>query len=98
MAASLQALDAVERLGRGQQDDSGRAALFSHWTRDYYWLTGRLLGAPTPRLAEAFEVGERLRARVLLEHLTRAGLPQPERRAVDFEDAHERLRQRMVQT
>ena len=35
-------------------------------------------GARTPQLAQAFEVGERLRARVLLEHLTRAGLPQAE--------------------
>ena len=45
MAASLQALDAVERLRARQQDDTGRAALFSHWTRDYYWLAGRLLDA-----------------------------------------------------
>ena len=46
MATSLQALDAVERLRARQQDDSGRAALFSNWTHDYYWLTGRLLDAP----------------------------------------------------
>jgi tetratricopeptide (TPR) repeat protein len=74
MRASLQALDAVERLRARQENDDRRAELFSSWTRDYYWLAGRLLDARTPRVAEAFEVGERLRARELLEHLTRAGL------------------------
>ena len=98
MAASLQALDAVERLRARQQDDSGRAALFSNWTRDYYWLTGRLLEAGAPHLAEAFEVGERLRARVLLEHLTRAGLPRNERSAPDRAEARQRLQERIVQT
>jgi CHAT domain-containing protein len=73
--ASLQALDAIERLRARQQDQDRRAELFSSWTRDYYWLAGRLLEARTPRLAEAFEVGERLRARELLEHLARARLP-----------------------
>ena len=77
MQASLQALDAIERLRSRQEDDTSRAALFSHWTRDYYWLTGRLLDASTPRASQAFEVGERLRTRVLLEHLARAGLADP---------------------
>ena len=98
MAASMQALDAVERLRARQKDDAGRAALFSNWTHDYYWLTGRLLDTPTPHLAEAFEVGERLRARVLLEHLTRAGLPQAAHRAPDLEDARQRQQARVVQT
>jgi CHAT domain-containing protein len=74
MRASLEALDAIERLRARQGDDTSRAALFSHWTRDYYWLAGRLLQADTPQWPEAFEVGERLRTRVLLEHLARAGL------------------------
>ena len=77
MRASLQALDAIERLRARQEDQDRRAELFSSWTRDYYWLAGRLLDAKTPRPAEAFAVGERLRARELLEHLTRAGLPSP---------------------
>lgn len=72
--ASLQALDAIERLRLRQHDADTRAALFSHWTRDYYWLAGRLLLAGTARVPEAFAVGERLRARVLLEQLARAGL------------------------
>src|SRR5688572_4246602 len=97
MAASLQALDAVERLRARQQDDSGRVALFSNWTHDYYWLTGRLLDARTPHLSQAFEVGERLRTRVLLEHLTRAGLPQAEGRAPGVEDGRARLQARIVQ-
>jgi CHAT domain-containing protein len=75
MQASLDALEAIERLRGRQEDEASRAALFSHWTRDYYWLAGRLLEADTPRSSEAFAVGERLRARVLLEHLARAGLP-----------------------
>lgn len=74
MEASMEALDAIERLRSRQQDDGTRAALFSHWTRDYYWLAGQLLELDTPRPARAFDVGERLRTRVLLEHLTRAGL------------------------
>jgi CHAT domain-containing protein len=79
MKASLQALQAIEALRARQQDKDSRAALFSTWTRDYYWLAGRLLDAKTPRLAEAFEVGERLRARELLEHLTRSGSQQAEK-------------------
>ncbi len=83
VAASLQALDAVERLRHRQTDEDGRAGVFSSWTRDYQWLTGQLLAANPPRLQQAFEVGERLRARVLLDRLAQAGLPaagQPRRR------------------
>jgi hypothetical protein len=74
IAASLEALRAIERLRANQKDDVSRATLFANWTRDYHWLTGRLLESRPPRLAEAFEVGERLRARVLLESLERAGV------------------------
>jgi hypothetical protein len=75
IAESLQALDAIERLRSAQRDEAGRAAVFGNWTRDYYWLAGQLLQADPPRLDQAFAIGERLRARVLLEHLGRAGLP-----------------------
>lgn len=99
MVGSLEALDAIERLRARQQDDGARAALFGHWTRDYAWLTGRLLDARTPRVAAAFEVGERLRARVLLEQLARprigdsatAGDTAPD-------DVARRLRQQIVDT
>ena len=69
---SMQALDAVERLRAAQRSDAARAGLFSNWTRDYYWLAGRLLANEPPLIDRAFEVGERLRARVLLEHLAQA--------------------------
>ena len=71
---SMQALDAVERLRAAQRSDAARAGLFSNWTRDYYWLAGRLLANEPPLIDRAFEVGERLRARVLLEHLARANV------------------------
>jgi hypothetical protein len=73
IAQSHDALDAVERLRSSQTGENSRAGLFGNWARDYQWLTGRLLEARQPRLAQAFEVGERLRSRVLLERLTRAG-------------------------
>lgn len=75
IAESLAALDAIERLRAGQSDERSRAALFGNWTGDYYWLTGRLL--EVAQLDWAFEVGERLRTRVLLERLARAGAPVP---------------------
>jgi CHAT domain-containing protein len=73
--ASLEALDAIERLRAGQPDENTRAELFSNWTSDYHWLAGRLLSAHAPRVSQAFEIGERLRTRVLLERLSRAGVP-----------------------
>lgn len=97
MPASLQALDAIERLRVRQADEGTRAGLFGHWARDYYWLVGQLLQADTPRLPQAFEVGERLRARTLLDHLARAGV---EARAVpvpaDAPDALRRVRRGIV--
>lgn len=73
IAQSREALDAIERLRSSQAGESSRAGLFGNWARDYQWLTGRLLLARSPRLAQAFEVGERLRSRVLLERLARPG-------------------------
>lgn len=72
---SLVALDAIERLRASQAGESGRAALFGNWTSDYQWLTGQLLQTSSSRLAQAFEVGERLRARVLIEQLEQKGGP-----------------------
>ena len=77
ISESLEAVDAIERLRAGQPDDASRATLFTNWTRDYYWLTGRLLEAQVPRLAQAFTVGERLRSRVLLEYLVQTGVNLP---------------------
>ena len=74
ISESFAALDAIERLRARQGNNAARAALFHTWTRDYYWLTGRLLQSEPPQVEQAFEVGERLRARVLLEHLALAGV------------------------
>jgi CHAT domain-containing protein/tetratricopeptide (TPR) repeat protein len=84
---SFEALDAIERLRASQNEAGGRAALFANWARDYEWLTGQLLEMQPPRVAQAFEVGERLRARVLLERLTQIvpNAPRPER---DVTDSH----------
>ena len=76
---SFEALEAIERLRASQNEERGRAALFGNWTRDYEWLTGQLLETQPPRVAQAFEVGERLRARVLLERLTQIGVPDAPR-------------------
>ena len=80
---SREALRAIETVRRTPGDDAS-AEVLSAWARDYYWLAGRLLdhGAspvPRPDVVRAFEVAERMRARVLLEKLTGApggaGLP-----------------------
>ena len=76
---SFEALDAIERLRASQNEERGRTALFGNWARDYEWLTGRLLETQPPRIAQAFEVGERLRARVLLERLAQLGVPNASR-------------------
>ena len=76
---SFEALDAIERLRASQNEERGRTALFGNWARDYEWLTGQLLETQPPRVAQAFEVGERLRARVLLERLTQIGVPNAPR-------------------
>jgi hypothetical protein len=73
IAQSREALDAIERLRSRQAGEGSRAGLFGNWARDYQWLTGQLLRAQRPHVADAFEVGERLRSRVLLERLARLG-------------------------
>lgn len=82
VADSLRVLRVVEAYRELQADPSGRAEMFSSWTDPYYWLAGRLLdtgGAPTPRrdLDRAFEVVERMRARVLLDALQHSGAAPP---------------------
>ena len=70
---SLAAIDTVETLRALQDDANSSAALFSAWTLDYYWLSGRLLqdgrrrGRPL-----AFSITERMRARSLLDVLDRS--------------------------
>jgi hypothetical protein len=70
---SLAALDAIETLRGLQDDDESSAGLFSNWTLDYYWLSGRLLqNAADDDLELAFSITERMRARSLLDALHRS--------------------------
>jgi len=78
VADSWKALDEIEALRRAQGPAS-RVGLFSTFSDDYYWFSGRLLEPPDRSLddvANAFAVTERLRGRTLLEKL--AGVrPEP---------------------
>ena len=84
IATGKQALAAIERLRDLQPGLQDRAAAFSTWTQDYYWLSGQVLrrasdpalstdaaGAERARvlLNEGFQIGERMRARSLLDRL-----------------------------
>jgi CHAT domain-containing protein len=71
---SLAAIETLETLRALQDDADSSAALFSAWTLDYYWLSGRLLqdGDDDDR-ALAFSITERMRARSLLDVVDRSG-------------------------
>jgi CHAT domain-containing protein/tetratricopeptide (TPR) repeat protein len=84
IATGKQALAAIERMRDLQPGLQDRAAAFSTWTQDYYWLSGQVLrqaldpalstdaaGAERARvlLNEGFQIGERMRARSLLDRL-----------------------------
>ena len=76
----LAALSTIERLRDLQRGVESSAELFSAWTLDYYWFSGRLLERHVEasrqtrldddrNLALAFAIAERLRARTLVEQL-----------------------------
>ncbi len=69
---SLESLAAIEALRSAQLDPMARAFWFTNWAHDYRWLVGKILDQEAPDVAVAFEVGERLRARVLLDQVARA--------------------------
>lgn len=84
LARSLAALEVIEALRSLQTGESGRVGVGSVWSDAYFWLGGRLLDSdPTAReVAVAFALGERARARTLLEILSArdepdAGAPGP---------------------
>jgi CHAT domain-containing protein len=83
MRDALAAVDAVETLRDLQDDTDTSADLFSAWTPDYYWLSGRLLqtGADAD-VSLAFAVTERMRARSLLELIDRSRPPLDARHPV----------------
>ena len=71
---SLAAIDTLETLRALQDDADSSAALFSAWTLDYYWLSGRLLqGGRDDDRALALSITERMRARSLLDVVDRSG-------------------------
>ena len=76
---SVAAIDAIETLRSLQDDGESSAELFSNWTLEYYWLSGRLLQTKTDAdLEVAFSITERMRARSLLDALNRSRLrPDP---------------------
>jgi CHAT domain-containing protein/tetratricopeptide (TPR) repeat protein len=74
---SQAALEAIETLRDLQGGAASRVGLFSSWSEDYSWFSGRLLeawsaGEGPGRLDSAFEVLERKRARTLLDALSAA--------------------------
>jgi CHAT domain-containing protein len=82
VADSHAALDAIEALRDLQAGTASQAGLFSFWSDDYSWLTGRLLesalrGDSRDGIAEAFGVMERARARALLDALAAARAAPP---------------------
>ena len=81
---ALESLAAVETLRTLQGDSGGSAELFSTWTSDYYWLSGRLLeSADAGDAALAFSITERMRARSLLDTLEQSrARPDPRHPAV----------------
>jgi hypothetical protein len=80
---SLEALDALETIRSLQEGSGSSAEVFSTWTLDYYWLSGRLLLGGDGDLDLAFSVAERLRARTLLEARERGrAAPDPRDPAV----------------
>jgi CHAT domain-containing protein len=93
IATGKQALTAIERVRDLQPGLQSRAAAFSTWTQDYYWLSGQILHSPqsTALLDEAFQIGERMRARSLLDRL-RAPPPSP----TDLDDAALQRRENLL--
>jgi CHAT domain-containing protein len=80
---SLRALDVLERLRNAQAEGETRIGLMRRRIGTYHKLAGRLLDDPVPDTARAFEVSERVHARVLEERLEAARTrpaPAPSRR------------------
>jgi CHAT domain-containing protein len=95
IATGKQALLAIERL-RVIQDEQSRAAAFSAWTQDYYWLSARILrlsiaDRKTDLVGEAFQIGEQMRARSLLDVLRAS--PRP---LTDLDEAAIRHRENLL--
>ena len=72
-ADSVGVINLIEALRNAQGSEVGRAGFFTGWTEVYHSLAGHLLandrGPTQAEIEMAFEVAERLRARVLLDSL-----------------------------
>jgi CHAT domain-containing protein len=74
LSTSFEALKAIETLRTRQAADVSRATVLGAWALDYQWLIGTLLDRPAATrsdLSLAFEIGERMRARLLLDAIER---------------------------
>jgi tetratricopeptide (TPR) repeat protein len=103
IAESLESLDAIEAVRRLQDEASGAAEVFSGWTADYHWLSGRLLegaagGRSRDDLERAFAVAERMRARALLDALGQARIGSELPRDHPLVAKRRELLQRIVDT
>lgn len=102
IATGKQALDAIDRVRDRQPGWESRAAAFSAWTQDYYWLSNQILRlAARPEHAadarslmnEAFRIAERMRARSLLDRLK-----APATALVDADEAASQRRESLLQS
>ncbi len=84
---SQSALNTIEALRDLQMGSATQAGLFSIWSDEYYYFSGRLLdtfhqGRDPRALEQAFDVTERMRARALIDALeaarAAAATPSPE--------------------
>lgn len=72
-ANAMSILSEIEELRAKQSDRGSRMLALMSWAKDYYWLLSRLVNQEDPRADDldlAFELSERVRARVLLETLS----------------------------
>jgi CHAT domain-containing protein len=96
IATGKQALVAIERLRDLQAGAQSRAEAFSTWTQNYYWLSARILylavdGRRPDLVGEAFQIGEQMRARSLLDVLQASHGP-----LTDLDEAAIRRRERVL--
>jgi hypothetical protein len=101
-SALRELLDLAESIREIQSDQEVRSASFAAYVPYYHRLAGQLLrrtGADpdTDRIAQAFEIQERARARLLLDHLDAHQATAAATRGVAASDAHQLAVSALVQ-
>lgn len=84
LSAAISILGKIEELRQNQSKVGSRMLTLNNWSEDYYWLLSRLIKQEAPSredLALAFELSERIRARVLLDTLSPASTSDAPKRA-----------------